>query len=76
MPAGQASDYASKVTGTTTDLGAFEASLDKYIAEVAERNKQGQDRDTIKTKLVDLEEVYKKYREYKGSTRSRHLSGP
>lgn len=67
MPAGQVGDYASKVTATTTDLNAFEASLDKYLAEVAERDKQSEERDTIKTKLAALEEVYKKYRAYRSA---------
>ena len=65
MPAGQASDYASKVTGATTDLNVLEASLDKYIAEAAARDKQTEERDTLQTKLLGLEDVYKNYRIYK-----------
>jgi Domain of unknown function (DUF4157) len=65
MPAGQAADYASKVTGTIRDLDVLEASLDKYLAEMAERQKQGDERDQIQTKLIGLEEVYKKYQLYK-----------
>lgn len=64
MPPGQASDYASKVTATTTDFDAFEASLDKYIAEMAERKKQDKERDTVMTKLADLGEVYERYKEW------------
>jgi Domain of unknown function (DUF4157) len=64
MPAGQVSDYASKVTGTTTDLNGFEASLNKYIAEASAREKQSEERGKIQEKLVGLEEVYKKYRTY------------
>lgn len=64
MPVGQVSDYASKVTGATTDLDMFEASLDKYIAQMAERAQQGEERDKIQTKLIGLEEVYKKYQLY------------
>ncbi len=66
MPAGQASDYASKVTGTTTDLNVFEASVDKYTAEMAERGQQADEREKIQTKLIGLEEIYKKYTQYKG----------
>ena len=65
MPAGQVSDYASKVAGVTTDLDKFEASLDKYIAEMAERAKKGEEHEKIQTKLIGLEEVYKKYTLYK-----------
>ena len=65
MPAGQASDFASRVTATTTDLDVFEASLDKYLAEVAARDTQNKERDKIFTKLVGLEELYKKYKLYK-----------
>lgn len=75
MPAGQVSDYASKVTGATTDLDAFEASLDKYLAEMAERGQQAEERDKIKTKLIGLEEVYKKYRRYKSLVTSASISG-
>lgn len=65
MPAGQVSDYASKVTGATTDLDEFEASLDKYIAEMAARQQESEEREKIHTKLIGLEEVYKKYRLYR-----------
>lgn len=65
MPPGQVNDYASKVTGATTDLDAFEASVDRYTAEMAERSRQGEEREKIQTKLIGLEEVYKKYRLYK-----------
>jgi hypothetical protein len=65
LPAGQIGDYASKVTGTTSDLNAFEASLDKYIAQMATRAAQDEQRDGVQTKLVGLEEVYKKYQLYR-----------
>ena len=65
MNAGQVSDYASKVTGTTTDLNVFEASLDKYIAEIAMRDLQGEERGKVQTKLIGLEAVYEKYKLWK-----------
>ena len=65
MPVGQSADFASKVTGKTTNLGVFEASLDHYIAQAAARDAQTKERDNIQTKLLGLEEVYKKYRSYK-----------
>lgn len=65
MPPGQVGDYASKVTATTTDLDTFEAALDHYIAEMGQREKDGAERDTVKTKLSGLEEAYKHYKEWK-----------
>lgn len=65
LPAGQVSDYASKVTATAPDLDALEASLNKYIAEMAVRGQQREERDKIQTKLIGLEEVYRKYRLYR-----------
>jgi hypothetical protein len=67
MPPGQVADYASKVTGSTTDLDAFDAALDKYITEHATREHQASERDKVKTQLLGLEEVYKKYRSYKSA---------
>jgi hypothetical protein len=64
MPPGQSADYASKITGTTSDLNVFETSLDTYIAEMAKRQKQADEREAIKFKLGGLEAVYKKYRAY------------
>lgn len=75
MPVGQVSDYASKVTGTTMDLDVFEASLDKYIAEMAKRSQQSEEREKVQTKLIGLEEVYKKYRLYKSLLTSGSMSG-
>ena len=65
MPGGQATDYASKVTATTTDLDAFEASLTSYRAEQATRAKQADALDTMQNKLQLLEDVYKKYQQYR-----------
>jgi Domain of unknown function (DUF4157) len=65
MPVGQVNDYASKVTGTTTDLDAFQRSLDNYLAEAAARDRQGEERDRVHTKLVGLEDIYGRYRTYK-----------
>lgn len=62
MPPGQAADYASKVAASTTDLGAFEASLDRYVAEMATRTKDSEQHNQTMTKLSGLEEVYKRYR--------------
>lgn len=61
MPPGQVLDYASKVTGSTLDLDIFEAALSKYSAEMSTRNDQAEERESIQTKLLGLEEVYKKY---------------
>ncbi len=65
LPPGQAADYASKITAGTTELDVFEASLDRYGAEMGERASQGEEREQIKTKLLGLEAVYRLYRDYK-----------
>ena len=62
MPAGQVSDYASKVTGTTTDLNQFEASLESYSTEMAKRQKGTEAHKDTMTKLAGLEQVYEKYK--------------
>lgn len=75
MPTGQVADYASKVTGTTTDLDVFEASLDKYIAEMAARQKEAEEHEKVQTRLIGLEEIYKKYRLYKTLLKSGSAPG-
>jgi hypothetical protein len=65
MPVGQVSDYASKVTGTTMDLGGFAASLDRYIAEMAARGLQSAGREKVHNKLIGLEAVYEQYKLWK-----------
>ena len=74
MPVGQANDYASKVTATPTDLDVFERSVDKYLAGAAARDKDNAERDTVHTKLVGLEEVYKKYQLYQSLVTSGSMS--
>ena len=58
-------DYKSRVTAKTTNWSVFELSVDKYIAEMAERAKKGEEHEKIQTKLIGLEEVYKNYKLYK-----------
>lgn len=65
LPPGAAADYASKVTGTTSDLATFEAALDGYRGELARRERADADRTAVQNKLLGLEEVYKLYREYR-----------
>jgi hypothetical protein len=64
LPPERVSDYSAKVTGTTPDLDAFGASLDRYIAEMAARDRESEKRDEVKTKLIGLEKVYEKYKLY------------
>jgi hypothetical protein len=65
MPPGQVADYLSKVNGATSDLTEFESSLDNYVAEMAQRALQTEEREGIQTKLYGLKEVYEKYRQYR-----------
>jgi hypothetical protein len=64
LPPGAAADYASKITGSTADLAAFEAAIDSYRGELAGRERADVDRTTVQNKLLGLEEVYRLYREY------------
>jgi hypothetical protein len=64
LPPGAAADYASKITGTTTDLTTFETAVDVYTADRAGRDKEDAERTEVTNKLLGLEEVYKLYRRY------------
>ncbi len=64
LPPGAVADYTSKITGSTTDLAAFEAAIDGYRGELAERERGDAERTTVQNKLLGLEEVYALYREY------------
>ncbi|TMQ17873.1 MAG: DUF4157 domain-containing protein [Deltaproteobacteria bacterium] len=65
LPPGAAADYTNKITGTTSDLATFEATIDGYRGELAEREQADTERATVQNKLLGLEEVYKLYREYR-----------
>lgn len=65
LPPGAAADYTSKITGGTTDLATFEAAIDGYRGELAERERADADRTTVQNKLLGLEQVYRLYREYR-----------
>jgi Domain of unknown function (DUF4157) len=65
LPPGAAADYTSKITGTTTDLATFEAAIDGYRGDLAQREQADTERATVQNKLLGLEEVYKLYRQYR-----------
>ncbi|HEX3473493.1 MAG TPA: DUF4157 domain-containing protein [Kofleriaceae bacterium] len=62
MPPGQAADYASKVTASTTSLDELDASIDRYLGEMATRKQDAGEHNLAMTKLAGLEEVYKRFR--------------
>lgn len=64
LPPGAIADYASKVTGTTSDLITFERSIDRYRDDLAQRELVDRDRAEVHDKLLGLDEVYKLYRRY------------
>jgi hypothetical protein len=64
LPPGAAADYASKVTGTTTDRSTFEAGIESYRGDLAAREQADTERTGVQNKLLGLEEVYKLYRQY------------
>jgi hypothetical protein len=57
--------YRARTVGTTSDLAIFEASVDRYIAEVRQRREAVQERERTKLRLYGLDEVYRQYRGYK-----------
>jgi hypothetical protein len=63
-----AADYAAKVTSSTTDLSAFEASVDAYRGDLAARTTEGAERTAVQNKLLGLDEVYRLYRRYETAT--------
>jgi len=67
-------DYKSKVTADTTDWKEFEASIDRYRTERLQRRRNLEEREQLKTKLYGLEELYRKYKEYKSALSNAALS--
>jgi hypothetical protein len=57
--------YRSRTVGATSDWATFEASIDRYIAEVHQRREALQERERTKLRLYGLDEVYRQYRRYK-----------
>ncbi|WP_143011585.1 hypothetical protein [Chitinophaga filiformis] len=57
-------DYQSKVNLNTTDLDALKQSIAAYMAARQERRKAGEERESLKTKLFGLEELYKRYKQF------------
>jgi len=64
LPPGAAADYANKITGSTTDLSAFEAAIKGHRSELAGRQQADTNRTAVQNKLLGLEDVYKLYRQY------------
>ncbi|WP_147444274.1 MULTISPECIES: hypothetical protein [Corallococcus] len=58
-------DYASRVTGNTTDLGAFEASVDRYRQERTERLDAADSLRQLQTRLTTPAQVYSDYNAYR-----------
>jgi hypothetical protein len=58
-------DYKSKVNFETTDLEELRRSVAAYLKEKQDRRKAGDERETIKTKIYGLEDLYKKYKEFR-----------
>ncbi|MEM6271285.1 MAG: hypothetical protein AAF998_17755 [Bacteroidota bacterium] len=75
MPPENVPDYLSKVSGTTTDLAAFEQSLHTYNEEMARRSAVEEENLNNQAQLAGLEAVYEKYRLYRTLNSSGSLSG-
>jgi hypothetical protein len=57
-------EYKSRVTARTTDWSAYEASIDRFIAERKERETTGEERRKIETRFYRLDALYDRYRSY------------
>ncbi len=58
-------EYKGIVNFETTDLEALRSSIAQYLAGKKQRQKELEQRETIKTKLYGLEELYKRYHTFK-----------
>lgn len=74
MDASEVNDYYSRVSASTTDLDTFERSLDGFIQEKAQRNKDNEQREGVQTKLYGKRELYNKYKEWKALKGNRPMS--
>jgi hypothetical protein len=62
LPPGAVADFTSKLLGASADLAAFDAAVDAYTGELAEREQAETDRTAVQNKLLGLDEVYRLYR--------------
>jgi hypothetical protein len=62
LSAAELEDYKSKTTGVTTDLSVLEKSIDRYLAEKAERERARETRENMVTKLFGGEDLYDAYK--------------
>lgn len=60
----QWADFEKKITGKTTELDAFEAAVDAYLAAQKEREKEAGEREEAVKKLHGLEAIYEKYKKW------------
>lgn len=68
LPPGAAADYASKLTGSTTNLQTFEDAIEHHRGELADREQADAARAEVQNKLLGLEDVYKLYRLSRATT--------
>lgn len=66
--------YQARTVGTTTNLHAFEASINRYMAEVHQRRDAVEAREQAKLQLFGLDDVYRLYRQYRSLQSSSTLS--
>lgn len=57
-------DYKSKIDEETTDLERLKNALQNYLKEKAERKKELNSKEVIKTKLEGTENIYQQYKDY------------
>lgn len=57
--------YQARTTSTTSDLSVFEASVDRYLAEVHQRRQLQLEAEQLKQQLFGLDSVYGQYIAYR-----------
>ena len=55
-------EYRSRTTVRTRDRARFAASVERFIAEIRERRRLAEARDTLAQRLLGLEALYGRYR--------------
>lgn len=66
--------YLDSTTATTTDLGAFEQSLTRFIEQLDARREASIERESAKADLLTLSQIYDQYRVYVGLRDHSHRS--
>lgn len=70
LSAAELADYAATVNRETNDWAQLESSVDRYVADLADRRRAAREREQLKTRLYGLEELYRRVRSFRAMERS------